>query len=154
MPVELKTALRSGISSPYGRPLFNGDPDGILPLLQTLAAMNPPLPPLLAQWLQFGTPPQFLPLLQGTPTSPPLPADVVNAWNALNPQQRQQLLRFLPGGVPPLYHPLLDGTDPDRILPIFNALNSISSSISANAPNTVLDLLPDGIPSEELPNFP
>ncbi len=153
LPTALKTALKNGINSAYGQPLFQGDPAGILPLLQTVGSINPPLTstsPQLYSWLLYGTPAQFLPVLQGTATTPVLPTDVANAWSALNAQQRQELLKFLQAGIPQLYQPLFNGTDPDGILPLFNALGGIST----DAQNTVLGFLPGGIPSQYQSNFP
>ncbi|MEG4804655.1 S8 family serine peptidase, partial [Microcoleus sp. ARI1-B5] len=153
LPTVLKTALKNGINSPYGRPLFQGDPAGILPLMQTLNSINPPLTstsPQLYAWLLYGTPAQFLPVLQGTATTPVLPTDVANAWNALSPQQKQELLKFLSGGIPQLYQPLFNGSDPDGILPLLNGLGGISP----DARNTVLTFLPAGIPSQYQANFP
>ncbi|MEG5053511.1 S8 family serine peptidase, partial [Microcoleus sp. B13-B6] len=153
LPTVLKTALKNGINSPYGRPLFQGDPAGILPLIQTLTSINPGLnstSPQLYSWLLYGTPAQFLPVLQGTATTPALPQDVANAWSVLNSQQKQELLKFMQGGIPPLYQPLFNGTDPDGILPLLNGLGGISP----NAQSTVLTFLPGGIPSQYQPNFP
>ncbi|MFB8797796.1 MAG: S8 family serine peptidase [Microcoleus sp.] len=153
LPTVLKTALKNGINSPYGRPLFQGDPAGILPLIQTLSSINPGLnstSPQLYSWLLYGTPAQFLPVLQGSAPTPALPADVANAWSVLNPQQKQELLKFLQGGIPQLYQPLFNGTDPDGILPLLNGLGGISP----NAQSTVLTFLPGGIPSPYQPNFP
>jgi hypothetical protein len=153
LPVVLKPALKNGITSAYGKPLFSGDPAGILPLISTLAGINPSLStqsPNLSQWLSFGTPAQFLPVLQGTATSPALPADVATAWNNLNPTQKQGLLKFLPGGVPQTYHPLFDGTDPDGIIPILNALGGLS----AQAQSAISPFLPGGVPAPYKGFFP
>ncbi len=153
LPTALKTALKNGINSAYGRPLFQGDPAGILPLIKTVASINPPLTsssPELYSWLLYGTPAQFLPVLQGSATTPVLPTDVANAWSALNAQQRQELLKFMQGGIPPLYQPLFNGSDPDGILPLFNALGGIST----DAQNTVLGFLPGGISSQNQSLFP
>ncbi|WP_377474165.1 MAG: S8 family serine peptidase [Microcoleus anatoxicus] len=153
LPTVLKTALKNGINSPYGQPLFQGDPAGMLPLIQTLSSINPGLnstSPQLYSWLLYGTPAQFLPVLQGSATTPALPPDVASAWSVLNPQQKQELLKFLQGGIPQLYQPLFNGTDPDGILPLLNGLGGISP----NAQSTVLTFLPGGIPSQYQPNFP
>jgi len=153
LPVVLKPALKNGITSAYGKPLLSGDPAGILPLMSTLAGINPSLStqsPNLSQWLSFGTPAQFLPVLQGTATSPALPPDVATAWNNLNPTQKQELLKFLPGGIPQTYHPLFDGTDPDGIIPILNAL----SGLSPQAQSAISPFLPGGVPSQYQSFFP
>ncbi|XZO00978.1 MAG: S8 family serine peptidase [Microcoleus sp.] len=153
LPTVLKTALKNGINSPYGQPLFQGDLAGMLPLIQTLSSINPGLnstSPQLYSWLLYGTPAQFLPVLQGSATTPALPPDVASAWSVLNPQQKQELLKFLQGGIPQLYQPLFNGTDPDGILPLLNGLGGISP----NAQSTILTFLPGGIPSQYQPNFP
>lgn len=153
LPVVLKPALKNGINSPYGKPLFSGDPAGIVPLMSTLAGINPSLSnqsPNLSNWLLYGTPPQLLPVLQGTATSPALPADVATTWNNLNATQKQELLKFLQNGVPPTYHPLFNGTDPDGIIPIINAFGGLSPQ----AQSAVSPFLPGGIPSQYQSFFP
>jgi Subtilase family len=153
LPVVLKPALKNGINSAYGKPLFSGDPAGILPLMSTLAGINPSLSTQssrLYQWLLYGTSPQLLPVLQGTATSPALPPDVATTWNNLNPTQKQELLKFLKNGVPPTYHPLFDGTDPDGIIPILNALGGLSPQ----AQNAISPFLPGGVPSQYQGFFP
>jgi hypothetical protein len=153
LPVVLKPALKNGINSAYGKPLFSGDPAGILPLMSTLGGINPSLSiqsPNLSSWLLFGTPPQLFPVLQGTATSPALPPDVATTWNNLNPTQKQELLKFLKNGVPPTYHPLFDGTDPDGIIPILNAVGGLSPQ----AQNAISPFLPGGVPSQYQGFFP
>ncbi|OCR01299.1 hypothetical protein BCD67_12325 [Oscillatoriales cyanobacterium USR001] len=156
LPVVLKSALKNGITSAYGKPLFSGDPDGILPLMSTLAGINPSLStqsPTLSSWLLDGIPPQLqplLPVLQGTATSPALPPNVATTWNNLNPTQKQEILKFLPGGVPSKYHPLFDGTDPDGIISILNAV----SGLSAQAQSAISPFLPGGVPAQYQSFFP
>lgn len=97
LPVVLKPALKTGITSAYGKPLFSNDPDGILPMMSTWNTLDT----AQKQGLLALVPAKYRPLFDGTDPDGIIP--ILNALSGLSPEAQSAISPFLPGGVPSGY---------------------------------------------------
>jgi hypothetical protein len=89
----LKSALKNGINSAYGKPLFSGDPDHILDAMSKWNTLTP----VQKQGLLALVPPKYIPLFDGTDPDGIIP--ILNAVSGLSPQAQNAISSFLPGGI-------------------------------------------------------
>ncbi|MDJ1174072.1 S8 family serine peptidase [Roseofilum capinflatum] len=150
-------ALKNGID-PKFHPLFNGsDPDGILPLLQTISGLTPTQRTELGGHVLNGVPASWTTFFNGSnPANPNVPASTKNAWNSLTAAQRSVLQPFMLNGVSSPYgRPLFDGSAEGQ--QITNVLNTLGSQNLNNSQRSLMIsfmLNPGGIPTEYESRFP
>ncbi|MEG4318582.1 MULTISPECIES: S8 family serine peptidase [unclassified Microcoleus] len=102
LPTPLKTALKNGITSTYGAPLFNGQaPDNVVKLAITWATLTPQQQSNLWPSVRNDVPVEYYPFFDGTDPNGILP--IFNALGLISLDARNTVSTFLPGGIPSQY---------------------------------------------------
>lgn len=150
---DLRSDLLNGIPDKY-KPLFNGDPDNILVLINAVNSLTQEQKNQLSGFLIQGVAGSWRTFFDGTnPSNSDVPQAVKDAWNSLTvtPEEKDALKNALLNGVTSNYgRPILQG-DPEaaRILKVASVLNS--PSLTEQDKGIIANFLlnePGGVPDQ------
>lgn len=150
---DLRSDLLNGIPDKY-KPLFNGDPDKIVVLINAVNSLTQEQKDQLSGFLIQGVAGSWGTFFDGTnPSNSDVPQSVKDAWNSLTvtPEEKDALKNALLNGVTSNYgRPILQG-DPEatRILKVASVLNS--PSLTDQDKGIIANFLlnePGGVPNQ------